>query len=379
MICIAVTINVILFIAGLGLIAGGIYGKTQLNVRDVLGKEYKNKVPRIDVFVSNDKKNTDTAKLTKEADKFVEESLDNVADIADKASIAFIAIGVVMSSIALLGIIALTCCNKKRCCMIIFMVLMIILVIPFIVLCAIAADEYILRGLIFDKLDKLALKTDFTNRYFMAAIQSQLKCCGVRGNVDYYCNGIYDFDCNPGCKTYFIIWVEMNNLVKGKGFPPMCTKDSKLNELCKRTASPAKCKEQMNIPQPVDGKKADYCNKYQDKYNTKKDSISADKYKDMKKNLMENNDPASKNNAVNPDVYGSLLQKKTVTTGKQGCGFAIWEKMDMDNFLNIAVISFAVITLIILFQIVVAVMSLFCNKKNKNKPRKSKSSSSSSS
>ena len=48
-------------------------------------------------------------------------------------------------------------------------------------------------GVIFDKLDKLALNEDFTNRFFMAAIQSELECCGVRGNVDYCCNGIYDF------------------------------------------------------------------------------------------------------------------------------------------------------------------------------------------
>jgi len=378
--CIAITINVILFIAGLGLIAGGIYGKTQLDVREVLGKEYKNNVPGIDQFVGNDHKDPNTAKLTEKADKFVEKSLDEIADIADKAFIAFIGIGAVMSCIALWGILAFTCCNKKRCCVIIFMVLMIILAIPFIALCVIAADEYLLRGLIFDKLDKLALEKKFTNRFFMAAIQSQLKCCGVRGNVDYYCNGIYDFVCNPGCKTYDKIWEEMKKLVEGKGFPPMCTKSDKFNP-CKKLAAVGKedkCNKNFNVPKPVDGKGTAYCKNYQDKYKTEEDSISANKYKVMKKNLLDK-DPAT-GSTGDPSVHGSLLQEATVTKGKQGCGFAIWEKVDMDNFLNIAVIAFGIISLIILFQIVVAVMSLFCNKKNnKNKSRKSKSSSSSSS
>ena len=58
-----------------------------------------------------------------------------------------------MLFIALLGIIALTCCKKRSCCATIYMVVLIIAIIPFIVLIVYVADDAILRGQLLPMLD----------------------------------------------------------------------------------------------------------------------------------------------------------------------------------------------------------------------------------
>jgi len=374
--CIAVSINVVRMIIGLGLIAGGIYGKTQLNVREILGNYYEQSVPPMDKFVGMGTSD-DTSNLMQEADEFKKKSLDDMAGIADKAFDAVIGVGVIMVVVAVVGIIAFTRCKENRPFLIVFMALVFVLLIIFIVFCAMVGDDSILLGVIFEKLDNIALKEKSVNRFFMAAIQTKLECCGVRGNVDYYCHGVYDFNCNPGCETFIDVWNEMVQNAKMEDQSPMCTTTSESVDNCKTQHSANDCDNHLNMKKPVDGSQTKYCkDSYQDKYETIEDSTSAAKYKEMKKQL-EDKDPAYNNTfkTGDPKVYGSLLNENI--KGTQGCGFAIWDEVNMHAFLTIAVIVFVIIILMILFQILMAGLCLWWSpgKKSKSEAPKSKSKS----
>jgi len=241
--CLAVFVNVILLILGLGCLGGGIYALTQIDVKDLLGKTYNDSVPPIETFVPNEAKNDQTAKLTTKASKFVEESLEKIGRTSKKIFIGLIGLGAVMVFISM----------------------------------------------IFAKLDDLALKKEFVNRYFMAALQSQLKCCGVRGSVDYFCHGIYDFACNPGCMTFNRFWKAMVDKAGENNLKPMCTRVPEMVEQCRKMADKAEkikkqnqnlknlgqtgaalppelaaftkenCEKKMNVPKPVNGQTSEFC------------------------------------------------------------------------------------------------------------------------
>lgn len=371
--CIAVTINVIFFIVGVAFIAAGAYGQTKVDVKGILDKGYKDNVPPIEDFVPNADKNKETAKLTKEADDFVEQSMEKIAEMADYIFSVLIVIGVIKCLIALFGIIALTCCNKRNWFVIIYLVLMILLLIPIILLMVITAKESIIRGWLFKELDEEALKDKFVNRFFMAALQNTLKCCGVRGNVDYYCNGIYDYVCNPGCLTFKPIWDEM-----AKSDMKICTRVPKLVEFCERTATlplhpknltMENCKTKMNIQKPIDGRKSSYCknNKYQEYYKSSGDSTSSEAYERMKKAL-KGFDPAQKYGLnEDPRVFDDPFLDASVTKGKLGCGFKVWDDVKIAQFLNYGLLASIIIFLLIVLQMVVAVLSIIMNKKNEKK------------
>lgn len=365
--CIVVTFNLVLFIVGIAAIAGGAYMKTHIDMKQIVGTQYKENVPPIAEFIPDEAPQDVSDKLTKEADDFVDQSIDDIAGVTEVIVNALIGFGAVMSSLALFGIIVFTCCNKKNVCVITYLVLLILSLIPFLALTIVAGDESILRGHVFSTLDGLALKKKSVNRFFMAALQSQLECCGVRGNVDYFCEGIYDYKCNPGCLTFKVIWDQMKD--SKPDMPPMCKREPNLVDLCKTLASTPQatknltaenCDNKMNIPKPVDGRKSDFCKAYKDFYKTSADSTSANTIKETRRMLLRF-DPAKKYGLdEDPRVFGSLTQEDK---GTEGCGFAIWHKVNMPTFLNYAMIAFLVITLIIVFEIFVAALSIVYNKK----------------
>jgi len=287
--CLAVFVNVILLILGLGCLGGGIYALTQIDVKDLLGKTYNDSVPPIETFVPNEAKNDQTAILTTKASKFVDESMEKIGRTSKKIFIGLVGLGAVMVFITLLGIMAFSCCNKNSCFVIVYLILLILVLVPFIVMTVFTADESFFKGMIFAKLDDLALKKEFVNRYFMAALQSQLKCCGVRGSVDYFCHGIYDFACNPGCMTFNRFWKAMVDKAGENNLKPMCTRVPEMVEQCRKMADKAEkikkqnqnlknlgqtgaalppelaaftkenCEKKMNVPKPVNGQTSEFC------------------------------------------------------------------------------------------------------------------------
>lgn len=367
--CIAVAFNVIFFILGLGMFGGGIYLTTH-DMEDYIGK-YRDKVPPISEFVPADQQNKgpiDVASLQKKADDFIDEGMDNVKAVVNKVITIVIATGVVMASVALLGIIALTCCNKKNICVLIYLIALIIIIIPFIVLMVFTADETKLRRIMFKKLESLAFTKEFVNRYFMAAIQEEFNCCGVRGSVDYFCHDIYDYVCNAGCMTLDMIWREMKEKMK----IPMCKRETELVKTCKviTDKNSADCDTKLNVPKPIAASKAPICKDYKKTWQSEKPRT----LEYMKEKFGEY-DPANIDTEGQFKVKGSPL--KDDKGQLSGCGFVMWKKVNAKTFLNYGLIFAIIIFLLLLFQIVIAVVSFFCNKKN-NKQKSTSTSSGSS-
>lgn len=361
--CLVVTFNIFLVIFGIGSVGGGIFLKTQIDLHDLLGDQYKDNVPPIASFLPEDTPPDKSDAMSKEADDFVEKSINDLTGVIQVINDALIGIGVVVSCIALFGIVVFTCCNQKNIMVIIYLALLIVMLIPFLAMTIVFGDESILKGHIFSTLDELALKEKFVNRFFMAALQSKLKCCGTRGNVDYYCEGIYDYACNPGCLTFKTIWDKMDK----EQSKPMCKREQSLVDMCQEGFTKENCETKLNVPKPIDGRGSSYCkdHKYQDSYITTDDSKSVTVYEQMKKSL-STFDPAGKYSLNDdPRVFGSLMNPKDKGP-TPGCGFVIWyEEVKIPTFLNYAMMVFLVLTLIIVFEIAVATLIIVCNKKNK--------------
>jgi len=374
--CIAVTINIIVFLIGITLLAGAIYVKTNVNLKEKLGNEYRDKVPDIEQFVPGDTKNANIAKLQKEADEFVDKGMDKVVSTVHHVIIAIIVIGLVTSSIALMGIIAFTCCNKKKCCILMFLIVLFLLLVPFIVILAFTAKESYLRGFLFEKLDDVALKTKFVNRFFMAVIQQQFECCAVRTAADYFCHDIYDWACNAGCLTTGLIWNRMKNPLA----PRACKKDTWSVDMCKALRfSSDDCTTKLNVPKPIAASKATACKNYKGTLDRNLDESDSESYISSLKTKFQQYDPAQDDPLTSRTfrVFGSSLNDNGVLR-RPGCGYKIWGMVDMKSYLNYAMIFSLVIIILLVFQIVVAFLSLCCNKKDKVKKLKKRSSSSSS-
>lgn len=191
---------------------------------------------------------TDLSTFDEEVKKYVPSELTKVTDEAPQVPELFIwlgklvmAFGLVIVSLCIIGIFALTCCQKCKCCLVFYLILLIVLAVA---QAAVVAVMYSGNG-VEDQVDK-ALKPVFLdedkrdqNYEFILSTQVFLKCCAIKGFRDYYCAGVYDPYCNFGC---------MQSLTfDGKKAIPVCPVASREARGVENTVE-ASCKKDAKKP-----------------------------------------------------------------------------------------------------------------------------------
>jgi len=259
-----------------------------------------------------------------------------------------------------------------------YKILVITLVIPFIILLILLLDDSYLRGSLFQWLDEMAFKNEFVNRFFMAVVQENWKCCAVRSPVEYFCRDLYDYACNAGCMTMEKIWLKMKETMS----PPVCKREPNLVEMCtkmKALHTKEDCNDRLNEPKPITGYGQAMCKldmRHWDKQLDDKNFL--EEFSDKIKEAFKDFDPAfdPDQTSDNFKIFGSPLQERKMDeediTARRGCGYALWTFVPTRVYINYAIIFCSVVILLLVFQIINAAITW--SKKGKTELSSSSSS-----